>query len=160
MPEVKLTDYKKVAKKENSKEEKVEEVTEKQINETIEEIRKMYADQNHVHAPGEVHKEGEKLPLPEVNDEFVKKLGDFKDVADFKIKLKENISKEKELKAKDKKRLTIIEKIVEESKIDMPKSLVDNELFKMQAQFEDDISRMGLKPEDYLNHIKKTWDDL
>ena len=160
MPEVKLTDYKKVAKKENSKEEKVEEVTEKQINETIEEIRKMYADQNHVHAPGEVHKEGEKLPLPEVNDEFVKKLGDFKDVADFKIKLKENISKEKELKAKDKKRLTIIEKIVEESKIDMPKSLVDNELFKMQAQFEDDISRMGLKPEDYLKHIKKTWDDL
>ncbi|MFA6227357.1 MAG: trigger factor [Candidatus Paceibacterota bacterium] len=160
MPEVKLADYKKIAKKENSKEEKIEEVTEKQINDTIEEIRKMYAEQNHSHKPGEEHKEGENLPLPEINDEFVKKLGDFKDVADFKVKLKENIAKEKEFKAKDKKRLTIVEKVIEDSKIEMPKALVENELFKMQAQFEDDISKMGLKPEDYLKHIKKTWDDL
>jgi trigger factor len=160
MPEVKLTDYKKIAKKENSKEEKVEEVTEKQINETIEEIRKMYAEQNHTHKPGEEHKEGETLPLPELNDELVKKLGNFKDVADFKIKLKENIIKEKELKAKDKKRLSIVEKVIEESKIEMPKTLVESELAKMQAQFNDDIARMGLQPEDYLKHIKKTWEDL
>lgn len=160
MPEIKLADYKKIAKKENSKEEKVEEVTEKQIDETIEEIRKMYANQNHSHKPGEEHKENETLPLPEVNDEFVKKLGDFKDIVDFRLKLKENIAKEKEFKAKDKKRLAIVEKIIEDSKIELPKTLVENELIKMQAQFSDDIARMGLKPEDYLKHIKKTWEDL
>ena len=32
-----------------------------------------------------------------MNDEFVKKLGDFADVLDFKAKMKENITKEKEI---------------------------------------------------------------
>jgi FKBP-type peptidyl-prolyl cis-trans isomerase (trigger factor) len=160
MPEVKLPDYKKIAKKENSKEEKAEEVTEKQVEETIEQIRKMYAQQNHSHAPGEEHKEGEELPLPEINDEFVKKLGDFKDVTDFKSKLKENIAKEKEFKAKDKKRLGILEEIIKESTIEMPKAITESELDKMEGQFKADIAHMGLQPEDYLKHIKKTWEEL
>lgn len=160
MPEVKIADYKKIAKKENSKELKVEEVSDKQVEDTIEEIRKMYAQQNHTHAPGETHKEGEEIALPEVNDEFVKKLGEFTDVADFKTKLKENISKEKEFKAKDKNKLTIIENIIEDSKIEMPKTLVENEIMKMEAQFGDDIARMGLKLEDYLKHINKSIEDL
>jgi len=160
IPEVKLPDYKKIAKKENSVEEKIEEVTEKQVEETIEQIRKMYAEQNHSHAHSEVHKDDEELPLPEINDEFVKKLGDFKDVADFKEKLKINIGKEKEIHAKDKKRGMLLEKLVAETKIEMPKIVVESELEKMEGQFKGDIAQMGLQPEEYLKHIKKTWEDL
>jgi trigger factor len=120
----------------------------------------MWARQNHTHKEGEKHSEEEKLDLPEVNEEFVKKLGDFKTIADFRDKIKEGIMKEKEQKAQDKKKLTIIEEIIKESKIEMPKALVLSELNKMQAQFEDDITRMGMKPEDYLKHIKKTWEEL
>lgn len=160
MPEVKLPDYKKIAKKENSVEEKVEEVTEKQIEETVEQIRKMYAQQNHTHAPGEKHVDGEELPLPEINDEFVKKLGDFKDVTDFRSKLKINIAKEKEIHAKDKKRGEMLEKLVSETKIEMPKLVVQSELEKMEGQFKGDIAQMGLQPDEYLKHIKKTWEDL
>lgn len=160
MPEVKLADYKKIAQKINSKQEKIEEVTEKQVEETIEQIKKMYAEQNHVHAPGEEHKEDEKTELPELNDEFVKKLGDFKDVADFREKLKVNIAEEKKVKARNKKVLETIDKIVDDSKIEMPKSLVENEIDKMEAQFKGDISSMGLQPEEYLKHIKKTWEEL
>jgi FKBP-type peptidyl-prolyl cis-trans isomerase (trigger factor) len=160
MPEVKLPDYKKIAKKENAVEEKVEEVTEKQVEETVEQIRKMYAEQNHTHAHGEVHKDDEELPLPEINDEFVKKLGDFKDVADFKEKLKINIGKEKEIHAKDKKRGMLLEKLVAETKIEMPKIVIESELEKMEGQFKGDIAQMGLQPEEYLKHIKKTWEDL
>ena len=160
MPEIKLPDYKKIAKKENAVEEKVEEVTEKQIEETIEQIRKMYAKQNHTHAHGEMHKDDEELPLPEINDEFVKKLGDFKDVTDFKVKLKINIAKEKEFHAKDKKRGVMLEKLVVETKIEMPKVVIESELDKMEGQFKADIAQMGLQPEEYLKHIKKTWEDL
>jgi FKBP-type peptidyl-prolyl cis-trans isomerase (trigger factor) len=160
MPDIKLPDYKKIAKKENSVEEKVEEVTEKQVEETIEEIRKMYAQQNHTHTPGEVHKEGEELPLPEINDEFVKKLGDFKDVEDFKSKLKINIAKEKEVHAENKKRTRLMEKLVSETKFELPKVIIESELDKMEAQFKGDIAQMGLQPEEYLKHIKKTWEDL
>lgn len=160
MPEVKLGDYKKIAIKENAKKEEKITIEEKQIDETVEEIRKMWARQNHSHKEGEKHSDEEKLELPEVNEEFVKKLGDFKTVADFRDKIKEGILKEKEQKAQDKKKLTIIEEIIKNSKIEMPKALVISELNKMQAQFEDDINRMGMKPEDYLKHIKKTWEDL
>jgi len=160
MPEVKLPDYKKIAKKENKVEEKVEEVTEKQIEETIGQIRKMYAQQNHHHNPGETHKEEEELPLPEINDGFVKELGDFKDVTDFKAKLKINIAKEKEIHAKDKKRGMLLEKLVAETKIEMPKLIIESELEKMEGQFKGDIAQMGLQPEEYLKHIKKTWEDL
>jgi len=160
MPEVKLPDYKKIAKRENKIEEKVEEVTEKQTDETIEQIRKMYAQQNHTHTAGEIHKEGEEIKLPELNDEFVKKLGDFKDVTDFRTKLKVNIAKEKEVHAENKKRTRLIEKLADETKIEMPKMVVQSELDKMEGQFKADIAQMGLQPEEYLKHIKKTWEDL
>ena len=160
MPEIKLADYKKIAVKESKEKIEPADATEKELEETIEEIRKNYALKNHTHAEGEEHKADEKMDLPEVNEEWVKKLGAFATVEDFKNKIKESIKKEKEFKAKDKKRMSIIEKILEDSKIVMPKIMVESELRKMHAQFEDDIARAGLKVEDYLKHLKKTPEDL
>jgi len=158
MPEIKLPNYKKIAKEENKEKDEPSEPTEKELEETIEEIRKNYALKNHEHIEGDDHSN---LPLPEINDEWVKKLGpDFKTVDDFKNKIKEGIKKEKEFKAKDKKRLAIIEKIIAETKLTLPKILIESELRKMQAQFEDDITRAGLKVDDYLKHLKKTKEDL
>ena len=160
VPEIKLPDYKKIAIKENESKVEPVEATEKELADTIEEIRKNYALRNHTHAEGEEHKEDEKMELPEVNEEWVKKLGAFSSVEDFKNKIKEGIQKEKEFKNKDKKRMSIIEKILEGTKVAMPKVMVDSELGKMHAQFEDDIARAGLKVEDYLKHLKKTPEDL
>jgi FKBP-type peptidyl-prolyl cis-trans isomerase (trigger factor) len=167
MPEIKLANYKKIAEKENKEKAEPVEATDKELDETIEEIRKNYALKNHTHptSQGSDGASAEKcdhdnLPLPELNEEWVKKLGGFATVEDFKNRIKESIKKEKEFKAKDKKRLSILEKIIADSKITMPKILVENELRKMQAQFEDDIARAGLKVEDYLKHLKKTPEDL
>ena len=160
IPEIKLPDYKKIAQKEGAVKAEPTEPTEKEVADTIEEIRKNYALKNHTHAEGEVHKDDEKMDLPEVNEEWIKKLGAFKDVEDFKNKIKEGLQKEKEFKAKDKKRMAIIEKILEGTKVAMPKVMVESELRKMMAQFEDDIARAGLKVEDYLKHLKKSADDL
>jgi len=160
MPEIKLADYKKIAEKVNKEKEEPADATEKELEETIEEIRKNYALRNHKHPEGEEHKADEKMDLPEVNEEWVKKLGAFATVEDFKNKIKESIKKEKEFKAKDKKRMAILEKILADSKITMPKILVENELRKMYAQFEDDITRAGLKADDYLKHLKKTKEEM
>ncbi len=160
IPEFKLPNYKKIAKTENeTKSEESVEATDKELTETIEEIRKNFALRNHEHKEGYEHLH-DNLPLPELSDEFVKKLGQFETVEDFKNKIKESIKKEKEFKAKDKKRLAIIEKIIAETKVSLPKVLVESELRKMQAQFEDDIARAGLKVDDYLKHLKKTKEDL
>ena len=160
IPEIKLPDYKKIAVKENEAKVEPVEATEKELADTLEEIRKNYALRNHTHAEGEEHKDDEKMELPEVNEEWVKKLGAFASVEDFKDKIKEGIQKEKEFKNKDKKRMSIIEKILEGTKVAMPKVMIESELRKMHAQFEDDIARAGLKVEDYLKHLKKTPEDL
>ena len=167
IPEIKLPDYKKIAVKENEAKVEPVEATEKELADTLEEIRKNYALRNHTHptSQGSDGASAEKcdhdnLPLPEVNEEWVKKLGAFASVEDFKNKIKEGIQKEKEFKNKDKKRMSIIEKILEGTKVAMPKVMIESELRKMHAQFEDDIARAGLKVEDYLKHLKKTPEDL
>ncbi len=164
MPEVKLPDFKKIAKKEMAEKDEKIEVTDKEIEDVITEVRKQKAhqefhkvnkDAGHNHSEEETAKH-----MPEFNDEFVKTLGNFTDVADFKAKAKENLLKEKEHRTKEKKRIKLLEKLVADTDVKLPQILIDNELQRMFAQFEGDIMGMGLKVEDYLKHIKKTPEDL
>ena len=176
MPEMKLPDYKQIAKKIISgikTEEKNTDVTEKEVENTIMDIRKSRAPKKHVKEEAEkhVHKEGEddhshekveeiKEELPEFNDNFVQALGPFTDVKDFKEKLKENIKLEKENQLKEKTRLKIVEKIIDDLKVEMPEILIEVELNKILYKMESDITQMGLKFEDYLKHLSKTVEDL
>lgn len=149
LPVIKLADYKKIAKQVKSEipeSEKRIEVTEEEVEKTIEEIRKSRAP-----------KEG---APPELDDNFAKSLGPFENLADLRSKLRENIRLEKENRAREKTRLKIVEKIIAESKMDLPELLAELELDKMFYRMESDISRMGLKIEDYLTQVKKTREDL
>lgn len=163
-PEVKLGDYKKISKKVYSTTDTIE-VTEKDVDDVIDKLRHNLAhadmhekegldDDDHSH--GEITEEH----LPEVNDEFLKRIGEFASVEDLKNRIKENLRKEKEFKAKDKKRTESLEEIIKASTIEIPQILIDGELERMKAQFEDDLSRSGIKFADYLAHIKKTEEDL
>lgn len=147
-PEVKIGDYKKIAK--GYPETKPTEVTEEETEKVIAEILKQ---QTHTHDDGEQH-------VPELNDEFVKTLGNFESVEDFKKKVKENLNAEKKHRGVEKRRLDIAEKILETAEIDIPRIMVEHELNRSEAQFKDDIGRMGVKVEDYLGKIKKNLDDL
>jgi len=168
LPEVKLPDYKELAKKELSgltEAEKNISVTEEEIEKTILDIRKSRAPKVKMPEMAEKEatdekKETKKEELPEFNDEFVRSLGPFQDVADFKVKLKENIKLEKENQQKEKTRLKIMEKIMEKTKVEMPEILIESEIQKILYRMEADISAMGLKFEDYLKHLKKTKEDL
>jgi len=190
MPEMKMPDYKEIAKKtisELTAEEKNTEVSEKEVEDTIMDIRKSRAPKiqmsdieksEHVHDENckhetqtsdvkeEVQVSDIKHPmsdtseLPELNDEFVQALGPFKDVADFKDKLKENIKLEKGNQVKEKTRLKIVEKIIDDLKVEMPEILIEVELDKILYRMESDITQMGLKFEDYLKHLSKTVEDL
>ncbi len=165
LPEVKLTDYKKIAKKENTKELKAPEVTDSEVDDVIKNIQKNIAHQKmheeigmseHSHDHAEIKDED----LPEVTDEFATMIGGFKTVAELREKIKENVGKEKVLKENDKRRTAILEAIIKDSTIDLPKIIVEGETDKMLAQFKDDIAKSGVSYEEYLKHIKKSEDDL
>jgi len=171
LPIIKLPDYKKIAKKTTSgitDAEKNITVSEEDVENTIMDIRKSRAQKKHMSEMAHEHKEGEEHKheepkeeeLPVFDDEFVRALGPFKDVADFKEKLKENIKLEKQNQQKEKTRLKMIEEIVDKSEMDLPELLVEIELDKILYRMESDITQMGLKFEDYLKHLNKTAEDL
>jgi trigger factor len=162
MPNIELADYKAIAKKIINKSGKKDtiEVTDKEIEDTIMEIRKMRAKTVGNEKDKDNKSEKSKTELPELDDKFVKTLGDFKTVRDFKTKLKENIQKEKEQKARDKKKGEIIENIIKDSNIPLPDVLVESELDRMIAQFKDDIIRAGGTLEEYMKHIKKSIEEI
>ena len=146
LPTVKLPDYKNIAAQvrsdlKNSKKSDLD-VSDEELEKTIADIRKMRTPKDG--AP------------PELDDDFVKSLGQFKDVADFKTKLKDNIKLEKEAKEKEKQRIKIIEAILNKTPIELPKILVESELDKMLYQMRGDIEQAGLKFDDYLKHLNKT----
>jgi trigger factor len=173
LPEIKLPDYKNIAKDVISKVTDTEKnivVTDKDLEDTIMDIRKSRAPKVNMATPLQPLPKGERAPspsekageevLPEFNDAFVQALGPFKDVEDFKTKLKENIKLEKENHQKETTRLKMIEKIIDESKMELPEILIDIELDKILYRMESDITQMGLKFEDYLKHLNKTKEDL
>lgn len=166
MPEISLPDYTKVAKDIFSKEEKFE-VTDKEVEETLTHIRRQRAQIESYEKQKEEGAEQPKVPeeikdedLPELTDDFVQKLGDFKTVADFEAKVRENILEEKKLRGIEKKRIETVEKIIADSKIELPKLLVDQEVQRIQMQMESEVAQTGSKLEDYLKNIGKTIEEL
>lgn len=160
MPKIELPDYKTLTKEIMSKKETVE-ITDKEIEETINEIRKMRAEANK--KPLGIESDDEKTKinnLPKLDDKFVKTLGDFNDVSDFKEKLKKNILEEKKKKVISKKWTETIEKITKATKATLPKVIIESELSNMISQFKNDIEHNGGTFEEYLKHAKKTEEDL
>lgn len=163
MPEVMLPDYKKVAK-DAIKDHKVEEVTDKDIEDVLHELAKGRAhEQFHAHHPeheGHDHKE-EDMKLPEIDDVFAQSFGEqFKNLGDLKSKVRENLGLEKKQKSEEKRRTAIVEALIKETKADIPQALIDSELERMMMQMKGDIVRFGGTWEDYLAYAKKTEDEL
>ncbi len=150
-PQFDLPDYKNISKKSSVKEEVS--INEKEIEDTINTVRRMSLKKS----PADIIEDKD---LPELNDDFVKTVGNFENVEDFKKKLTENIKKEKELKKKEKNRLSIIKAVIEKTEIDIPQVIIEGELDRMIGQMKDDISRMNLQFTDYLKKINKTEADL
>lgn len=157
MPIIVLPDYKKIAGEIMNKESEArdEEVTDKELDEAMLNIRKQRASVSK-DPKTEIRDED----LPELTDDFVKTLGDFKTVDDFKKTLKENMKREKKMRAQEKKRVSVGNKIIEESKFSIPKILIESELDKMLAQFKGDVKKMGIEFSEHLAKIKKSEEDL
>lgn len=149
MPEIKLPDYKKIAKEVMSVDEKTE-ATDEEVEQAVNELRKQFATKNDA---------GEEV-LPEVNDELAQKFGPFANVEEFKSKVRESITHEKTNRAREKKRMQAMEKIADGIKVKLPQVLIDGELDRMIGQFKHDVEQMGMKLEDYLATTKKTIEEM
>ncbi|MCK5059543.1 MAG: hypothetical protein KAR00_00125 [Candidatus Pacebacteria bacterium] len=146
-PDISLSEYKNTAKKIMEQKDDLA-ISDKEVEKVIETIQQQKKEQDKLEA------------LPEVNDIFVKSLGDFSDVEDFTKKIRGNLEYEKKVRAREKKRIAIIDNLIEKSKIDLPEIIVEEELRKMFAEFEGELKTSGITLEQYLGQIKKSVEDL
>jgi trigger factor len=98
--------------------------------------------------------------LPEVNDDFAKGLGNFDNLDKLKASIKEGIELEQKKKNAEKWRQDTLEKIITDIDVEIPDILLEEEIDKMMAEFEQNIASMGMNLEKYLESIKKTLEDL
>lgn len=169
-PEFTLPDYKKIAGKIAEEKEEAIEVEQKEVDEILKQLQhsKLHEKESHVehghssddHLVDTEHKHDEK-DFPPLDDAFAQSVApEFKTLAELTEKIRENMLAEKKYKAKEKKRLSILEALVEKTEISVPEILIESELQKMIAQFKDDVAKAGLTYETYLEHAKKTEADI
>lgn len=158
MPEISLPDYKKIAGEVSSVKDDIS-VTEEEISKVIDGVRRQ-REEKATDSKLAQTEEKKEVSLPPLTDEIAKSLGNFSGIDDLKAKVRENLTAEKEWRGKQKKRASIAEKILEKTEVVLPKIMVEQELQKMLAEWKGNVANMGLKFEDYLNHLKKTEDEI
>ncbi len=101
-----------------------------------------------------------KREVPELNDDFAKKLGKFETVAELKENIKAGVQKEKEVQEEERLRLLILEKIKADVSVDLPEVLVERETNHTLEEVKNKIAEMGMEFHDYLGQIKKSEEDV
>lgn len=132
IPEVKMADYKSIASNQPKNTDEKFEVTDAEVEEAIKKIVSSHEDHT-----GHDHESD-----------------------DFKKRVKEALLQDKKLQAQEKRRIALSDAILDASSTEIPELLIDSEVRRIEAQFSDDVKRMGVTLEDYMKHAKKTIDDL
>ena len=100
------------------------------------------------------------MDFPELNDAFVKTLGNFENFEKLKENIKQGLTLEKENQQKENWKDDILKAISDEVKIEMPEILVLSEKERIMRNFEHEVEHLKISFEDYLKQIQKTMADL
>lgn len=98
--------------------------------------------------------------VPQLDDESVKDISEYDTVADFKESIKKDLLAKKTASVESKLENDIIEKIANESTVEIPECMVDNQIEEMIYEFESRLQYQGLKAEDYYKYTGIKRDDL
>jgi len=145
LPEIKLVDYKKIASQVKRRKISTEE---KEVEETLKWLKKNYS-------------KTQKEKFPEINDEWARSLGRFKNLAELKKNLREGLNLEKEVLEQKRVRQEIIEKIAKDSEVEIPEVLIEREKNQMLENLKRGVTQvLKISFEDYLRKLSKTEKEL
>jgi trigger factor len=92
--------------------------------------------------------------LPELNEDFVKTMGNYKTLDDFKKDIKDKLEKQAEMVNKNNYERKLLGKVTEVCEVKVPKVLIEREMEYMIKSLEDDLKSKDLSLEDYYKSIK------
>ena len=102
----------------------------------------------------------QEVTLPELTDEFVKNLGGYKSVDEFKSAVREQIQTDKDKRQRMIDERNILEELAKKVKTDAPPILVDRHYKWLDHSFSHELTRMGVDKESYLKQQKLTEEKL
>ena len=88
--------------------------------------------------------------LPELNDEFIKKISTFQTVDEYKANIRKNMEKNAENRALENQRQAALDKAVENMTIDLPPIMVENRITQMLNELDANLQTQGMKLEQYM----------
>ncbi len=102
----------------------------------------------------------QEMQVPEIDDEFAKSLGAFDSLEAVKKNLREGMEHEQKENQKNEQRTAILDALVESLTIEYPQSLVHEELHRIEREFSNQLSRMGMTFEAFLEQGQKTKEEM
>lgn len=94
--------------------------------------------------------------LPELDDEFAKDISEFDTLEEYKKDVEKKLKEEKEKLAEADKEAQAIEKIVENTEVNIPDSMIEDQMEQMVEQFNANLSYQGLNLETYCKYLGTT----
>lgn len=91
-----------------------------------------------------------KEELPIIDDEFAKDVSEFDTLDEYKADLKNKIIEREDNRIKKEIRAEVIKKVVENTEINIPQAMIDNEIDRILQEFNFNLQIQGMDLETYL----------
>lgn len=98
--------------------------------------------------------------LPKADDEFAQDISEFDTFEEYQADLKEKLKKREEDQNKRELENVILGKIVEESKVDIPACMIDNQIDSQIQEMSYSLMYQGLNMQQYLEYTGLTMDKM
>src|SRR5205823_12487203 len=85
--------------------------------------------------------------IPELNDEFAQRLGEYKTLDDLRAKIRQDLEKHKNETAQEKMREKMLEWLEDNNEFELPESLVERQLQIRVQRLLRDLARQGINPQ-------------
>lgn len=96
---------------------------------------------------------------PEINEDFLSKLGDFKTKEEFEKQIEEDLKTQKQAEADEKFKDELVKKLAEVSKVPVPEILLEDQKHSIEMDMQQNLMYSGLSLEDYLERMGKTHEE-
>lgn len=98
--------------------------------------------------------------LPELDDEFAQDVSEFDTLEEYREDVKKHLTETKETEARHAQEDEAIDRIVENSSMEIPEAMIETQVEVMIDEFAQRISQQGLSFEQYMQFSGQTMDKL
>ena len=88
--------------------------------------------------------------LPELNDEFIKKISTFQTVDEYKASIRKSMEANAERRAVEAQQQAVIDKAVDNMEVDLPPVMIDNRITQIITELEMQLRSQGMNLQQYM----------